>query len=166
MICENCGKREATSRYKSVYNGLITTKYLCEECAKAARIGSSFGGGISDILSSIFGDLTESKNRWEDFRCDNCKTSLSEIVQSGRVGCPACYKKFYNELLPYIKRLHGSVNYVGSIPNNAPLVIRQENRLAVLKETMQQLVAKEDFENAALVRDEIKKITDGGGLDE
>ena len=66
---------------------------------------------------------------------------------------------FYNELLPYLKRVHGSTGHVGKIPNNAPLVVKPKTKtIDDLRNELSRLVAEENYEQAAVIRDKIKEM--------
>lgn len=158
MLCENCGKFAATTHIKRVINGVSTDKHLCSECAKEYGIVSFHNSGIANMLSTMFGDIVNENQFLRAKTCKNCGATFSEIVGSGKVGCQNCYTEFYNDLLPYIKRVHGSIKHIGKVPNNAPLAVVSEDRLTVLRKTLHELILKEEFEQAAVIRDEIKRI--------
>lgn len=158
MLCENCGKFAATTHIKKIINGVSTDKHLCSQCAKQYGISNLHSGSIANMLSTMFGNIINENQYLKQKSCKSCGTQFSEIVNSGKVGCDECYTEFYDDLLPYIKRVHGSVKHIGKVPNNAPLVVVNEDRLTILRKTLHDLVLKEEFEQAAVIRDEIKKL--------
>lgn len=158
MICENCGKNTATTYIKRVINGVATQKHLCSICAAKYGFSGLQQNSFANILSTMFGDILSENEQLVAKSCGSCGITFSEIVESGKVGCPECYKKFYSDLLPYLKRVHGSVNHIGKVPNNAPLIPVPENRLTKLRQQLNDLVLREEFETAAKVRDEIKEL--------
>ena len=91
--------------------------------------------------------------------CPCCGAAFSDIAETGKVGCSECYKTFYTELLPYLKRIHGGVRHTGKVPGTKQLVIKEETgSVSELKAKLASLVAAEKYEEAAVVRDEIKKM--------
>ena len=55
--------------------------------------------------------------------------------------------------------MHGSVKHVGKVPNSAPLAVKPEAETAdSLRLELNRLVSEERFEEAAVVRDKIKKL--------
>lgn len=111
------------------------------------------------MLASMFGQALESGMPSATVRCPVCGSSFADIAESGRVGCSECYKTFYNELLPYLKRVHGSTAHVGRIPNRAPLIVKPETEtIEDLRMQLSRLVSEERYEEAAVVRDKIKKL--------
>lgn len=158
MLCESCGKNHATTHIRSVVNGVVTEKNLCGYCAAKEGYTSLTSNHLGDMLASVFGDVLASGSPAATVRCSCCGSSFSDIAQSGKVGCAKCYQTFYRELLPYLKRVHGSTSHSGKIPNRAPLVVKKtEETVADLRAKLNELVREERFEEAAEIRDKIKK---------
>ena len=44
MLCQNCGKYEATTHVKRIINGESAEAHLCSDCAKALGYNDVFGG--------------------------------------------------------------------------------------------------------------------------
>ena len=42
MLCQNCGKYEATTHIKRIVNGEATEAHLCSDCARALGYDSVF----------------------------------------------------------------------------------------------------------------------------
>lgn len=158
MLCEKCGKNNATTHIRSVMNGVVTEKNLCGYCAASEGYGN-MSGSLTGLLASMFGDVLAMDSKTAATRCDCCGSTFSDIAESGKVGCPECYKTFYDELLPYLKRVHGSTKHAGKIPNCAPLAVKtNEDTVESLRLKLTQLVREENYEEAAIVRDKIKRI--------
>ncbi|MBE6805832.1 MAG: hypothetical protein E7526_04870 [Ruminococcaceae bacterium] len=156
MMCENCGKNPVTTHIKKVVNGISTEKHLCAACAKGYGFSPFKSNTFSGILSSMLGEYNEPKNTKQ---CACCGSTFNDIVNSGKVGCAACYEKFGEELLPYLKRLHGNVKHIGKVPNASPLAVATVNdRINALRAELNLLIKNEEFEKAATVRDEIRKL--------
>ena len=56
MLCQNCGKHEATTHIKSVVNGEYTQLHLCSTCAGKLGYGDVFSGFGFD-LGDFFGNF-------------------------------------------------------------------------------------------------------------
>lgn len=164
MICQNCGKNDASMHIKSVINGEALELHLCPECAKALGYEtafSDFGFSFPDILSSFFaGSLAERELGTSVKRCSKCGTSFDEIAKNGRTGCAECYSTFHEELEPIIERIHGRTKHLGKIANKQFERCKSEsdNEIEKLKKEMQSAVERQDYEHAATVRDKIKKL--------
>lgn len=158
MKCEKCGKNSATTHIRSVVNGVIREKNLCGHCAAEEGYTAAAPTSLAGMLASMFGDVLETKTSSYK-KCPVCGADFSSIAKSGKVGCADCYATFGAELLPYLKRVHGSTKHIGKIPNSAPLaVVKTEETVEDLRMELNRLVAEEKYEQAAVIRDKIKEM--------
>lgn len=163
MLCEKCGKNKATTHIKSVVNGVTREYNLCSHCAAESGYGSFGQGGFASMLASMLGE-SHIGSIGKEKTCPVCGSSFSDIAHSGKMGCAECYKTFGNELMPYLKRVHGSTKHVGKVPNNAPLaVVPKESTVDALKLQLSRAVAEERYEDAAKLRDKIREM-EGEGI--
>ncbi len=162
MLCDKCKKNTATRYIKTIVNGIAKEYNLCEECAAAEGYSSIANGTLSSMLASLFGESLHNNTAINETKCPRCKATFSEIAKSGKVGCSECYKTFRSDLIPYIKRVHGSISHTGKVPNSAPLIVKpQLKTIDDLRMELNRLVSEEKYEQAAVVRDEIKKMEAG-----
>ena len=167
MLCQNCGKNEATTHVKRVVNGDTTETHLCAECAQHLGYGdifSGFGLNLDDFFGGFLGDTMQKLAAPAEQRCPKCGSSFGDIVKSGRLGCSDCYRTFYDKLLPSIQRIHGRIKHSGKqapAPKEQAEVAPQEtaeDKITELKAQLQKAVENQEFEQAAVLRDEIKKL--------
>lgn len=164
MLCQNCGKHEATTHIKRIVNGESTEAHLCADCAKSLGYSgafSDFGFSFSDMLSSLFEPAAIGALSNSVLRCEKCGSSFNDIVKSGKVGCSNCYETFYDKLMPSIERIHGRTRHEGKIANGSPAQ-KKNAKVEALKEQLQAAVNMQDYETAAKLRDEIKELEQGG----
>ena len=125
MLCQSCGKRPANTHIKTIINGELTEHSLCSECAQKMGYGNSFfpSNTFDQFFSSFFGK----NSLMEDtLRCPVCGASLSDISDTGKVGCADCYKTFLNQLMPSIQRMHGNTHHIGKIPMGTALQVVEQ----------------------------------------
>ncbi len=166
MLCQNCKKKEATTHIKRVINGEATQSHLCSACAQSLGYNNffdDFSFNLPSLFSGFFEDSMLSLTESRLDRCEVCSCSFDDIIKSGNVGCANCYEKFYSKLLPSIQRIHGKVKHAGSVPKNTaePIVPKEktaEEKIADLQKEMTKAIETENFEQAAILRDEIKKL--------
>ena len=158
MLCQKCGSNPATTHIHSVINGVANEINLCSKCAAESGYSAGVKNPLVDMLASVFGDNFALDNRVANVRCECCGSLFSDIAHNGKVGCALCYTTFKKELLPYIKRVHGTTKHIGKKPNNQVLVVAKTDELSELRKKLRDLVEKEKFEEAAVVRDKIKKV--------
>lgn len=170
MKCEKCNINQATARIVYNINGKVTELNLCSSCA--AENGyksllssfdlSSFFGGIfsANALTSPLGPNKKEQS------CPKCGATFSSISQHGKMGCAECYNTFYDALLPSLRRLHGTVEYKGGLPESAGSEIKRKRKLSELKDELGKAVVLQEYEKAAELRDRIKELEGGEQIDE
>lgn len=162
MMCDKCGKNPATTHLKTVINGVASEINLCSYCAAESGYGNFGKISLANMLASMLGEGKVAIPTGK--RCDCCGCSFTDIVESGRVGCSNCYKIFKNELMPSLNRLHGKALHVGSVPEDLKNIKKPkttEDVIKELREKMTSAIKNEAFEEAAKLRDEIKKLEKG-----
>ena len=159
MFCEKCGINHATTYIKTVVNGMTKEYNLCDSCAASSGYATN---SLAGMLASMFGDFSKQETLTQGTKCSVCGATFRDIAKSGKVGCAECYNAFQDELLPYLKRVHGSTNHVGKVPCSAPLaVIQNGETIEELRNELNRLVREENYEQAAVVRDKIKEMEAG-----
>lgn len=161
MLCEKCGKNTATTHIRSVVNGVVSERNLCKFCAAEEGYNDIAHNSLASMLASMFGETVGSAPA-NTVKCPVCSATFSDIAKTGKVGCTECYKTFNSELLPYLKRVHGSTHHAGKIPCRAPLMLKPEKEsVESLRLELNRLVSEEKYEEAAVVRDKIKELEGG-----
>ena len=163
MYCEECKQRPATVHLAQMYNGKKVETHLCEVCAaqKGAYmfdVASNFS--IPNLLGSLFGsynNLHDVKTQIQVGTCPNCGMNLSDISNTGRLGCSQCYTAFERELEPTLRRVHGNSQHIGKVPARGGEKVMVKKEIDALKYQLQKAIAAEEYEKAAEIRDEIKK---------
>jgi len=90
--------------------------------------------------------------------CKQCGMSLSVFNETGRLGCAECYTAFQKELIPVFKHVHGNDFHIGKVPIPDPAELEVHRALISLRRELEQAVNREEFEQAALLRDRIQDI--------
>ena len=184
MLCDNCGKREANVRYSENINGRKKELNLCEQCSRNLGI-TDMDFNMPIDFSSFFGEFMEDfatpdfmplLNEIKTLKCDQCGYTFDDIVNTGKLGCGNCYDVFETRLDPIIKKIQGSNKHVGRIGKIIDNKIEnksenkeadkkqiqnkkntEEDKLEKLQEQLKEAIKEERYEDAAKIRDEIKK---------
>ncbi|WAA12366.1 UvrB/UvrC motif-containing protein [Fervidibacillus halotolerans] len=168
MLCEECQMRPATLHFTKIINGEKTEIHLCEQCAQEKGnlffMNQSPGLTINNLLAGLFNvhpnfnqTQQEAVQHNELLQCNECGMTFSRFLKVGKFGCPNCYLTFHDQLTPILKRLHGgNWKHSGKIPKRAGGSLYIKKKIDILKETLQTLIEKEEFEKAAEIRDEIR----------
>lgn len=87
--------------------------------------------------------------------CSKCNTSLHDIFQMGKLGCPECYSSFHDNLIPLLEMHHqGRTSHKGKIPQYRLF----HNTLEDLREKLAKAVKDEKYEDAIILRNRIKEV--------
>lgn len=174
MLCDRCHKRDAKILYTEIINGAKKEQHLCEECATdytSFQMEKPILNGdltLGDLLSTLLDNYTTSDKKKQGttppLTCDTCKTTYEEFIQKGRFGCADCYKSFYGQLGKTFKGIQGSEIHTGKRPkgyiaatsgDRATMDITEAQKLSL---RLQEAIEKEEFEEAARLRDLIKQM--------
>ncbi|MDO8488833.1 MAG: UvrB/UvrC motif-containing protein [Candidatus Omnitrophota bacterium] len=169
MLCDICGKNQATVHLTEIIDEQMNELHLCEECARTKSEAMEQQFGLSDLLAGMVDFQKSSSNKEEEIvntKCPACGLSYADFKKIGRLGCGECYNVFRKYLAPLLKRIHGSNQHIGKSPSRVPLKIKtvfskvnkKKIDLDELKKQLQNAIQKEAFEEAARLRDQIKEI--------
>jgi protein arginine kinase activator len=177
QLCEN----EATVHEVMVKNGVRMERHLCEACAQKHGLASQpINELISKyIISGAAPTPVKPAGPQPPETCPGCELTFNQFKQSGLLGCPECYRTFEALLTPLIERAHsGTSQHVGKQPrrmlataaegrlNPEAIVGTAEERARRLRAVRQQLdeaVQNEQYERAAKLRDELRRLQTGLG---
>lgn len=90
--------------------------------------------------------------------CENCNTSLSDVLTSGVVGCANCYNTFKDEIRNYLLQKQGGFNHVGKVATKRFSKQKIENKIRDLEKQKQDAVEAEDFIVAESLKNQIEKL--------
>lgn len=167
MICQKCKNKTATTYVKKTVNGKLTELALCSECAEEMGYSTSLFT-FDNLLGSLLGNTVK-----DPFtkRCPKCGSSFEDISRSGKVGCKACYEVFEDKIIPLVQRIHGTTVHKGKTPGRSALTVQLPKTAIKVTETplidqkrlqLKNAIAEQRFEDAALLRDEIKEMENNG----
>ncbi|KSV60033.1 UvrB/UvrC motif-containing protein [Acetivibrio ethanolgignens] len=179
MLCDKCHKREAKVYYTEIINGEKKEQYLCEECAakytsfqiEKASSDSGLGGLLSSILSNYYGEKSKAPASKEaTMVCKSCGITYQEVLEAGKLGCADCYKSFGEMIERTLRQIQGADTHIGKSPTAFCGEVKKEKRikkeppkkepdmLEKLSFQLQQAIEREEFEEAARLRDEIRAL--------
>ena len=175
MLCQQCKERDATVHYTKIVNNDKQEYHLCEQCArergdfmvKDLSGGFSFHNLLSGLLgfeggagAGLGGGMTAKQQQpAQPHRCGTCGLTYQQFGQYGRFGCADCYTSFQGRLEPLIRRIHGgATTHTGKVPQRTGGLIKQRKELERMRQELQQKIQLEQFEEAAVLRDRIRRL--------
>ena len=163
ILCEDCARKMGIGNFKM-------------------NIPINFSNFLGDFFDDYKSEqLLPSFVKEKNNECNNCGELYKEFIKTGLLGCEECYDVFQNRLDPILKNLQGSVKHVGRRPLNIEEKIenkevnkdvkvesnkeekqtkenKKENELMKLQKDLNKAIEEETYEDAAVIRDEIKKL--------
>ena len=160
MTCQECGKKRATIHLTDFIDGKPVQMHLCEACYNKKDGLPPLTS--AKLLAALVGTVVPELQKIANKQCPQCGISYREFWQTFRLGCPNDYEAFQESLDQLLEQIHGATRHIGKIPAGAAQKCAREARAEVLHRELQEVVKKEDFERAAWLRDEIRKLEQEG----
>lgn len=174
MKCNKCAKK-ATVHLTEIIDGKVMEMHLCEECARDQSQHMEQQFGLADLLAGLtdFGKhVPDVQQAASVLKCPACGMTYEDFRKFGRFGCAQCYVAFKVQLKTLLKKIHGSSVHLGKrpareVPLAGPLETAsvagaapqpqppREDTVDSLRARLQEAVEREDFEQAAALRDKI-----------
>lgn len=158
LECSEC-RRQIRFRYTEVIGDACTSFSMCSECPE-----------LEKKLQGTKGPAMPHSTEGTGLACGNCGTTMEAIRIGSLVGCSTCYDVFENVLIDEFQRAQSlplrmanvkrtQVLHIGRPPGEHQ-EITPSLQLVALNEALNETLAKEDYEQAALLRDQIRALTE------
>jgi len=155
MKCNRCSKPAILHITEITGEEQFEELHLCEDCWQKYEMQAK---GLPKAAESATGLEAEEIARLSHRECPVCGIKFLEFRNSGRLGCPHDYEEFREELAPLLENIHGEVRHCGKAPRRQPRARHLQAELAQLRKQLHQAVNKENYEEAAKLRDKIKQL--------
>lgn len=184
MLCEKCRIREANIKYTEIINGVKKEHNLCSQCAKEMDLGpysALFEGEfpLGALLSGLLGlsDTAAKQQKTGEVICPTCGTSYEAFIKNSRFGCADCYHVFDLLMGEKIRKLQDNASHTGKQPKmrasgkteaevsrEGELQFTKEEQIRQLERRLKAALEEEDYELAAVCRDQIRARKEGTGI--
>lgn len=159
LECGEC-KKPIAVRYIEIVGHTITQTSMCADCPELQR--RLHGTHTQELVANQFSDA--------GLECGNCGTTLEEVRRGHKLGCSECYNVFDNALLQEMQATNrlpfrffsvkkSNPIHIGRSPGEK-LTINLASKLLALNEALKETLKREDYEQAAWLRDQIKALTE------
>lgn len=160
MLCTNCKTNNAQFHYKQIMGGKKTEHHLCAACAQTlgflSKTDSLFD--IGSLLNDFISMPKQAGAGRTDVCCNVCKTTYDEFRRTGLLGCDKCYDAFGSIIESSLSQIQPSTTHKGSLGGEEGKKIERENEVNTLKDELKKAIIDERYEDAAVIRDKIKKL--------
>lgn len=161
--CAHC-QRPPKVVYKEIVGDTITVTKMCAICPVLQQKLHGQPYATKPGEGPLESEATLS--------CANCGTTWQAVTMGGSLGCAECYAGFADLLLaeliatdraaPHLKRVppgkRMQIAHVGKTPA-APTLLTPSSRLHELNEALNEALKRENYEQAAYLRDQIQTLT-------
>lgn len=154
-----------------IVNGEVTELTLCESCAKSKGLfdpqslsfaeqffPEEFKKKIDDLVKELVQKKAPEKSLSSTpaspdmlTRCPVCDFTLEQYRKTERLGCPDCYSVFGAEIHAGLAEQTDLLAEAEEA--ESPAILRKK-----LEQQLQAAIEREDYETAAKLRDELKKM--------
>jgi protein arginine kinase activator len=168
--CKICGNPAAV-HLTQILNNEMQNVDLCEECA--AKHGLFNHGGsplsmLSVLGEAMFGSAQRDLAAVNSLICSRCGCTPAGFKETGRLGCENCYRDLKPLIDGIIENSQKRTRHIGKRPGNFNEAETSEAAISItvtpkqvdidhLKLELERAIAEERYEDAARLRDEIKK---------
>jgi len=159
MVCCVCKEKEATVHLTQIAGDKVQKVDLCEECAKRKGVNDPAGFSLADLLLGIGASQEfEQAVGGPEVKCPKCGFTQADFKKAGRLGCPDCYTTFVEGLEGLLKSMHKGTRHTGKVPLAMQQTRELSDRVKLLQKKLAKAIAEENFEQAAILRDEINQM--------
>jgi len=140
-ICHDCAHGDESLNLESFFQGLM---------------GSLLAHGIKDAQLVSLGKA--GKYSHDEPECPVCTMTYRDFKEKGRLGCEHCYTVFRRNLAHIFNSIQSGSEHKGKIPLRSGAKLNTERQIDKLSRELRIFVEQEEFEKAAALRDEIRRL--------
>lgn len=165
MLCNVCKQNEAKVHLTQIVGDKMQKVDLCEDCSKEKGVGDPASYSLAELLlgqglpAEVSAPEAEAGAEAETAaKCPTCGYSQADFKKAGRFGCSDCYGTFGDGLGNMLKTMHKGLRHTGKVPAALQQAREAVQKLKSLQKRLEKAVTEENFEEAAQLRDEIKRL--------
>lgn len=177
MLCQMCHVNEANFFQTKSINGVTSKACYCTKCATEKGLIQknyepfSFHQFVAGLVNDQKVVAKRKSSATPTSVCPNCQLSLADFKFQGKFGCELCYQTFKEYIPVIIKHFQaGNLLHKGKIPKrfkiSEPSSTQLQNnqinnilqQIAEQKNQLMNYILEEQFELAALARDNIRAL--------
>lgn len=159
LECSEC-KREITVRFTEFDGGQMHELCMCSECPELKKRLSG-----NPRIDNGSGEKTAAK-----VACGECGTTLESIRFGHPLGCSHCYEFFDEAIIHELRSIRKLPPHLETSKKTVPLHVGRSPgesteltpsmQLIALNEALDETLKREDYEQAALLRDQIRALNE------
>ena len=174
-LCDICKAKQARYSVSMVMGDKVTLRSLCQDCMSKMNMTFSAGSAVK-VLGAIMNALgvqmpeeapapaakeADEPTPENNVVCESCGTTRAQFLKTGKLGCVDCYTTFREELNGLLK-LEETV-HTGRKPVQDEATQQRRSAYERLTWHLQAAIDNEDYETAAVIRDQLRQFGQKGG---
>lgn len=175
LICQLCNQRPATTHVTELGpDGARQELHLCPECIREHQLDLAAGppplAALAGAATAQEAAAPTAETAAPPALCPTCGLAFDEYASNNLFGCPDCFAAFDRQVAELVQRYHGALRHAGRVPAGAAVAPQpakprrrapRRDQRAELERRLAEAVAAERYEEAASLRDALRKA--GGG---
>ena len=162
-LCQTCKQNPATIHFTEIRNEEKRELHVCEACAESQGIAARpRDGQPPDDARPPGQGRCKRPPRTPAPRCPDVRHLLRRVPREGPARLPERLRVLRGALTPLLEKIHGSSEHRAACPAGSLDAAGSANdRLLRLRRELQEAVEGEQYEEAARLRDEIRRVEEG-----
>lgn len=186
VLCEDCGQQSAVCTVAVMMGEKVMHRKLCQACMAKASMAIAAGNLGQVLGSLMAAARNAAQNKAEEApedanaqpaptpavkpaavpllpvipgeasACPLCGLTYEAFRKQRRPACASCCTAFRQSVRRVLSETCNSLQHVGRRPVTGEDAQRQRARLATLQRQLDEAVTREDYENAAILRDALR----------
>ncbi|MDO4585377.1 MAG: UvrB/UvrC motif-containing protein [Planctomycetia bacterium] len=167
MKCQKCN-RPATFHITELLGGKPQELHLCAEHAQeylnetqeSSPVASNMATALAHHMAQQMAltKASQELSQMDEIICPTCGITFFEFRNQSRLGCPDDYQVFQKQMEPLLMNIHGELKHIGKVPKRSGNFSASCTRLIRLRREMADAVQEENYEQASVLRDQIREI--------
>lgn len=159
LECTEC-RKEIAVRYTEIVGGKMTHTIMCADCPQLEQRLHGIPPAAHSIDQGAAAGLC----------CGACGTTLDAVRMGHSLGCSDCYDVFEDVITQELITAKKLPQRLGTVRRGSPIYIGRQPgevkelnsslQLSALNEALNDTLRREDYEQAAWLRDQINEITE------
>ena len=152
--CSGC-QNSISTLYTQVIGEQVKKYRMCEECPILQK----------KLFHICTGETSLTSPQPCKLCCGRCGMTLEDVFKSQQLGCAECYSVFEDVIIKELVKeniipkemVHASTFHTGSSPGES-VELGSSVKLLALNEALADMIEKEEYEQAARIRDQINDL--------
>jgi protein arginine kinase activator len=167
LQCDVCHSKPAEVFLTQIVEGKMQKVNLCQACSKDRGVEDPTGFALTELLAGLGTSVETEKPAGQPTsespgapvqRCPVCNFTQADFKKTGRLGCSQCYQTFADSLGNLLKAMHKGTSHTGKMPERVWRKHELNEQMKSLESDLQKAVEEENYENAAQLRDQIRRL--------